>query len=213
MKKNIVLFILFVLPIVAYLFFASGVNNFVKLPVLREEIQDIHEFQSLDSIPKTLTNRITVLGFVGNKILYNKGNAFNLNQKIYNKNHKFDDFQFVMIAPEGTQDQAKALLKELSFLSDVSRWYFVFGTPEQITAYYEKLNLVGGLDANLGTPNVYIVDKNRNLRGRKDDSEYKEGYNTISAADLHNEMSDDLKVVLAEYRLALKKNNVDKRKI
>lgn len=213
MKKNIVLFILFVLPIVAYLFFASGVNNFVKLPVLREEIQDIHMFQSLDSIPKTLTNRITVFGFVGNKILYNKGNAFNLNQKIYNKNHKFDDFQFVMIAPEGTQDQAKALLKELSFLSDVSRWYFVFGTPEQITAYYEKLNLEGGLDANLGTPNVYIVDKNRNLRGRKDDSEYKEGYNTISAADLHNEMSDDLKVVLAEYRLALKKNNVDKRKI
>jgi len=31
MKKNIVLFVLFILPIVAYLFFASGVNNFDKL--------------------------------------------------------------------------------------------------------------------------------------------------------------------------------------
>lgn len=213
MKKYIVLFILFIFPIVAYLFFASGVNNFVKLPVLRKEIQDINAFKSLDSLPKTLTDRITVLGFVGDKITYNKGNAFNLNQKIYNKNHQFDDFQFIMIAPEGTQDQVKSLLDELRFLSDVSKWYFVFGTPEQIKAYHAKLNLVGGLDQHLGTPNVYIVDKDRNLRGRKGEDEYKEGYNTISAADLHNEMSDDIKVVLAEYRLALKKNNKVKRKI
>ena len=51
-----------------------------------------------------------------------------------------------------------------------------------------------------------------NLRGRKGknkkgEEEYREGYNTISAADLHNEMADDVKVILAEYRLALKKNN------
>ncbi len=211
MKKNIVLFVLFILPIVAYLFFASGVNNFVRLPVLRPQISDINKFSSLDSIPKSLDNKITVLGFVGNKITYNKGNAFNLNQKIYNKNYKFNDFQFVMIAPIGTEDQAHKLLDELKFLTDVSRWYFVFGTPEQIKSYHADLKLVGHLDQHYGTPSVYIVDKERNLRGRKDDKEYREGYNTISAADLHNEMSDDVKIILAEYRLALKKNN--KRKI
>jgi hypothetical protein len=79
------------------------------------------------------------------------------------------------------------------------------------------LDLIGTLDQNVGTHNVFIVDKARNLRGRKGmnkkgEDEYKEGYNTISAADLHNEMGDDIKIILAEYRLALKKNNADRKK-
>ena len=41
MKKAFVLIVLFVLPIVAYLFFASGVNNFGKLPVLTENVNEI----------------------------------------------------------------------------------------------------------------------------------------------------------------------------
>ncbi len=211
MKKNIVLFVLFILPIVAYLFFASGVNSFVKLPTVTPHINELSGFTSLNGEQVLLTNKITVLGFVGSDILYNKGNAFNLNQKIYNKNYQFDDFQFVMIAPNGTQQQAKDLLEQLSHLSNVSRWNFVFGSPEAIKNYYTGLKLMGRLDKKLGTSNVFIVDKERNLRGRKGDGEYKEGYNTISAADLHNEMSDDVKIILAEYRLALKKNN--KRKI
>ena len=100
----------------------------------------------------------------------------------------------------------------------MSRWHYVFAKPEDITSYYTSLNLVGGLDAKLGTPNVFIIDKNLNLRGRKGankkgEIEYKEGYNTISAADLHNEMGDDVKVILAEYRLALKKYGKTKRQI
>jgi len=50
------------------------------------------------------------------------------------------------------------------------------------------------------------------LRGRKDVKEYKEGYDTTSPADLHNDMTDDVKIILAEYRFALKRNN-NKRKI
>ena len=38
MKKNIVLFVLFILPIVAYLFFASGVNSFTKLPTITPKV-------------------------------------------------------------------------------------------------------------------------------------------------------------------------------
>jgi hypothetical protein len=40
MKKKYCSFVLFLLPIVAYLFFASGVNGFTKLPVLRLSIPD-----------------------------------------------------------------------------------------------------------------------------------------------------------------------------
>jgi hypothetical protein len=69
------------------------------------------------------------------------------------------------------------------------------------------------LDPDFGTSNVFIVDKNRNLRGRKKKDEYKEGYNTFSPSDLSNQMLDDFKIILYEYRAALKKNKNAERKI
>ena len=52
-----------------------------------------------------------------------------------------------------------------------------------------------------------IVDKERNLRGRKEKKDYKEGYNTFHVSELSNEMLDDFKIILYEYRAALKKNH------
>lgn len=215
MKKNIVLFTLFILPIVAYLFFASGINSFAKLPTITKKIPDISQWKTADGKSVTLNDKITILGFTGSKVIYNEGNFFNLNQKIYNKNKNFKDFQFIMVAPKGSEGQVKELMDKLKPIAedkDISKWVFVFASPEEIKSYYSTLNLVGQLDENSGTANVYIVDKERNLRGRKGKNlegknEYKEGYNTISAADLHNEMSDDVKIILYEYRAALKKNN------
>ena len=214
MKKNIVLFVLFVLPIVAYMFFASGVNSFITLPTITSAIPDVHvDWTSLNGEKVTLNKKITILGFAGNEILKNKGNYFTLNQKIYNRNREFKDFQMVFIAPDGTQDQAKEVLKELSGLNDLSGYHFVFGKPDEIQAYFNAMKLLVKLDSKFGTPNVYIIDKKRNLRGRKGKSvqgkpEYKEGYNTELAGELYNEMTDDVKIILAEYRLALKRNNV-----
>lgn len=217
MKKSIVLFTLFILPIVAYLFFASGVNSFITLPTVTPTIPNLGQnWTSLNGEKVTLNKKITILSFSGNEILKNKGNYFTLNQKIYNKNYKFKDFQFVIIAPDGTQAQARQLLKELSGLNDLSGYHFVFGKPQEIQTYFNDLKLIGKLDNKLGTPNVFIIDKKRNLRGRKGKSvqgkpEYKEGYNTISSSELHNEMTDDVKIILAEYRLALKRNNADRQ--
>ncbi|MNL58981.1 hypothetical protein D3C87_1826680 [compost metagenome] len=101
----------------------------------------------------------------------------------------------------------------MAAFTDVSQWHFVFASHDEINEYYNQLKLVGKLDANLGTHNVYIVDKERNLRGRKDNKDYKEGYNTFHPAELSNEMLDDFKVILYEYRAALKKNNNASRKI
>lgn len=216
MKKAVVLFVLFALPIVAYLFFASGVNTFAKLPTVTPHINELPSWPSLSNEKVTLKEKITILGFPGDSILHNKGNAFNLNQKIYNKNREFKDFQIVMIAPLGTEGQVKKMMAELGTISDLSKWHFVFADKPAILEYYKSLKLIGKLDESAGTANVFIIDKDRNLRGRKGankkgEQEYREGYNTISAADLHNEMSDDVKIILAEYRLALKRNN--KRKI
>ena len=41
--KKIVLGILFVFPLLVYLFFASGKNNFAKLPILSEKIMELTE--------------------------------------------------------------------------------------------------------------------------------------------------------------------------
>ena len=82
MKKNIVLFVLFILPIVAYLFFASGVNSFTKLPIVTSKIPDFNQWNSLNGDKVTLNNKITILGFSGSDLLKNRGNYFNLNQKI-----------------------------------------------------------------------------------------------------------------------------------
>jgi hypothetical protein len=212
MKKNIVLFVLFILPIVAYLFFASGVNSFTKLPVITPKIPNLGEWKSLNGEKVSLDNKITILGFSGTEILKNRGNYFNLNEKIYQRYHDFKDLQFVVVAPLGTEKDVKAVVDALGAFTDVSQWHFVFTTPEEIKIYFGQLNLKGNLNPDFGTPNVYIVDKERNLRGRKEQKDYKEGYNTFHPAELSNEMLDDFKIILYEYRAALKKNhNVTKQ--
>lgn len=215
MKKNIVLFALFVLPIVAYIFFASGVNTFSKLPTLTPKIQDLGNWKSLNGEKVTLDKKITVLGFSGTEIYKNRGNYFNLNQKIYQRYHKFNDLQFVVISPIGTEKDVAYILEKLGEITDVAQWKFVFAEPKEIQAFYDQLKLREKMDQNLGTANVYIVDKERNLRGRKvqGEKEYKEGYSTFHLSELSNEMLDDFKIILYEYRAALKKNNNATRKI
>ena len=219
MKKNIVLFVLFVLPIVAYLFFASGVNSFISLPTITKNIPDTNLWKTLDNKPVSLTNKITVLGFIGSDVMNHKGNFFNLYEIIYDKYKGFKDFQMVMVLPDGTQNQVQELLKiDINKLGTHKGWNFVFASPNEINEFYSKLQLVGKLDATLATPNVFIVDKKRNLRGRKGEDqkgtpEYKEGYNTILVSDLYNKMMDDMKIIIYEYRAALKKNHNATREI
>ena len=213
MKKNIVLFVLFVFPIVAYLFFASGVNGYTKLPTLTPKTADFGNWHSLDGSKVTLNGKVTILGFSGTDLKKNRGNFFNLNQKIYQTYHKFKDVQFVVLCPIGTENDAKKVIDAFAMFTDVSQWHFVFASPEDIKTYYSQLKLVEKLDDKLGTPKVYIIDKNRNLRGRKLVKGTKEGYNTFHPAELSNEMLDDFKVILYEYRAAFKKNHNASRKI
>ncbi|RIV42986.1 hypothetical protein [Flagellimonas pelagia] len=210
MKKKVVLFILFVFPVVAYLFFASGINHFGKLPVLKEKIPDISEMDS----QVQLKDKITILGFLGSNLDDKKGNAFNLNQKIYKRFGEFNDFQVVMVVPKGSETEAQELKKELGEISDVDKWHFAFGSEAEIQSYFKGLGTDVELASDLSTPYVFIIDKDLSLRGRNDDEDegVKFGFDTSSVAELNNKMVDDVKIILAEYRLALKKNNADRSK-
>ena len=89
-----------------------------------------------------------------------------------------------------------------------------------ITALSESFGMKFGfkkLTNNKTAQAVVFIDKDRNIRGRKSKNkkgkaEYFESYNTTSAAELHNQMTDDVKILLREYRLALKKNDPNRRK-
>jgi hypothetical protein len=202
MKKYIVLAVLFVFPLVVYLFFASGVNHFAKLPVLTQNVDEIGQYSEVQ-----FKDRITVLGFFGNVLQDKKALALNLNQKIYKRFYQFIDFQFLIVLPEGAEAQAENLKAELEGTTgtDMSRWNFVFLAPNELERIFKSLNLPLSLDANLANPFVFIIDRDGNLRGRDDDDFF--GYDARSVADINNNMVDDVKVILAEYRLALKKYN------
>jgi hypothetical protein len=205
MKKTFVLVVLFILPLVAYLFFASGINNFGKLPVLTAQVADISEIN-----PEfTFANKITILGFLGDQPELKKGNVFNLNQKIYKPFYEFNDFQVIMLAAQGTEDKVQNIQEELSGFTDTRNYHFVFASEAEIRSLFASLKTSLPLDNDLGSSHVFIIDKDNQLRGRDQDEDegVKYGFDATSVADLNNKMEDDVKIILAEYRMALKKNS------
>ena len=215
-KKYIVLGMLFIFPLVVYLFFASGINNFARLPILTENVPEISHWATLNGSKNQFDGMISIVGFWGSDIELRKGDAFNLNQKIYKRFYQFDDFQFVMAVQAGLEDNVKQILAELQTGSatDLSKWKFIFGTKEQIEDLFKGFQTDITLNEKASTSTVFIIDRSRKLRGRDDDEEVGTlyGYNTSSVAEINKKMTDDVKVILAEYRLALKKNNSNRAK-
>ena len=192
---------------VAYLFFASGINNFAKLPVLTENIEELELITK-----KEFNNKISILLFLGNDIEDREGDALNLNQKIYKRFYQFKDFQFISISPLGNENKSKLLKEKLSSgtNTDMKNWSFIHLDKNKINELFSSLNTNLELDENLSSPYAYIIDKFSSLRGRDDSDGIKFGYDSRSVADINNNMLDDVKIILAEYRLALKKNNIFK---
>ena len=215
-KKYVVLGILFVFPIVIYLFFASGINNFAKLPILTENLPEINSWNTLRGDPVQFQDHITVIGFWGNDLESKKSDAFNLNQKIYKRFYEFKDFQFVVAVEDGYQEEIGKIISELEqgVGTDMIKWNFIFGSTDQVQNLFLSLKSDIHLSPKQSTSTVFIVDREANLRGRDDDEDEGTlfGYDASSVASLNNKMTDDVKVILAEYRLALKKNNANRQK-
>ena len=154
MRKYIVLTILFVLPLVVYLFFASGINHFAQLPVLTNNVVDVSEYSN-----DTFKNKITILGFFGNNVQDKHGDALNLNQKIYKRFYQFKDFQFIMIQPKGTIELTQNLQNDLKTGTDTDliNWKFISIEDNNLKKVFNSLNTDISLDSNLGTPYVFII--------------------------------------------------------
>lgn len=183
------------------------------MPVITKNINELPSGSTLDGKPVALQGSISIVGFLGNDITKKKETVFNINEKINNKYKGFTDFQIVMLMPEGEQEEVNKVMAQLKVMADISNWRFLFVSPEQIAAFHKSLKDNEALDADYGTYSLFIIDKERSLRGRDGknpktgEHEFKNSYNSFLVAEMHNEMTDDIKILLREYRLALKKNN------
>lgn len=213
MKKKIVLIILLILPLSAYIYFSLAEHNSLYLPVITKNIPELPAGSTLNGKPVSLKGSISIVGFLGDDITKKKETVFNISEKINNKYKGFTDFQIVMLMPEGEEEEVKQVTAQLKLMADISNWKFLFVSPEAIREFHKALKVNETLDADNGTYSLFILDKDRSLRGRngKDKKtgkdEFKNSYNSGLVAELHNEMTDDIKILLREYRLALKKNN------
>lgn len=213
-KKKIVLGVLFVFPLLVYLFFASGKNNFAKLPVLTTDIIEISELDSLTSIQ--FKDKISILGYWGGSLVDKKAEALNLNEKIYKRFYEFEDFQFVFLVNEKFSNEVEKLKKSLKegVGTDLSKWNFISVSRNTIKTHFQSLKTPFKLSPEGSTPFVFIIDKNACLRGRNDDEDQGMlyGFDARSVAQINKKMIDDVKVILAEYRLALKIYNTNRDK-
>ena len=213
MKKQFVLGVLFVFPLLVYLFFASGKNNFAKLPTLTYSIQTLPINKDFSNRSVVLKDQISILGYWGGNLSDKKAEALNLNEKIFKRFNGFNDFQFVFFVNEENEEEVQALKNALQIGTgiDLSTWYFLPSSSKQIQSHFQSLKTPYQLNQQYNTPYVFIIDKNLNLRGRNDDEELY-GFDARSVAEISKKMIDDVKVILAEYRLALKIYNSDRKK-
>ncbi|NRD24266.1 hypothetical protein HNV10_13485 [Winogradskyella litoriviva] len=210
-KRNLVLGILFFLPVAFLFMLYPATHNYEPLNIVNEKVSDIENFNSQDTDSLRLKGQITVLGFLGKSPLKKSVSALNLKELVYDKFKGFKKFQIVIVVPEGTEEAVKELKKEINTYEDLKFWRYAFGTEGEIKMLYNTLKSKKGLAEDLSTPNVFIIDKDLNQRGRLDGRTEREvennkpafsvySYNTIEVAEIKNMMSDDVRILFTEYR-------------
>ena len=210
LKKYLILGFLFFFPIFVYVFLSTGINNFAKLPVLTETVMDIENIEG-NITNVSFKNKISIVAFWGGDVKNKKSEALNLNQKIYKRFYEFQDFQFVLLHNNRDNEAIEDLKSDLvsGVGTDLKNWNFISTTQSNIKMIFDSFKTNIDLDNSFSTPYVFIVDRNLSLRGRDDDEDIGMlfGFNSQSVAEINNKMVDDVKIILAEYRLALMKND------
>lgn len=215
-KKRVVLFLLFIFPLICFLILSTGENNFKKLPVLTQNVIDVVEIDSTKSVQ--LKESVSIVCFLGNDVEAIKSGLLNLNEKIYKKFLDYKKFQIIAVYPKDKDAEVQNLKEQIGAFTDMQKWKFVSSTPAEIEAFYQSFVYDEPL-INLTSTKAFLIDKNLSLRGRlKDDKTNKKlyGYNLNSVAELNGKLKDDLKVLYYEYYAAFKdknKNKADRKEV
>jgi len=216
-RKWIVLGILFLLPVIFLLFLYPSTHNYNTLDIVKENVIEVDSLKFLDGNKTKLENNITIINFLGDKPIRNITSALNLKELVYDKFKGFKKFQIVTIGSADSENSLKNVKKELIKSDELKYWFFATGSDEKIKEIYNSLRSVNKLDSSSYTSQVFIVDKQRNQRGRIDDRNDKEiekntnlvglySYNSVIVSEIKKKMNDDIRILFTEYRQKRKGN-------
>jgi hypothetical protein len=216
-KKRVVLFLLFIFPLICFLILSTGENNFKKLPVVTTNILDVSEIDATNKVK--LEGSVSIICFLGNDVNTNKSGLFNLNEKVYKKFTDYKNFQVLAIYPKGKEAEAEKLKQEIGAFTDMQKWRFIASSKEEIEGFYSSFSFDEPL-VNLSSSKAFLIDKDVNLRGRLHDDGIENnklvGYNINSVSELNAKLKDDVKVLYYEYYAAFKtknKNKADRKEV
>lgn len=204
-KKFVILFCTFIVPLLFFLFLASGKVNFNKLPIMTEKVSNLK-----GTLP--FRHKVSVVSVLGeNPAVDTYQKMLNLYQVIYKSTAKYKNFQMVTVVTDSGSKSIQSLKEELAKVGaqDLEKWKFIVLSDEQINTLVSSFE-VPSLNYVLadGLDDVFIVDEELNLRGRIDDEDSNNGllfsYDTGSVAVLKNKLREDLKVVFYESKFAVK---------
>lgn len=210
-----VLLILFALPLLTYLFFLNGEHHFKTLPIVTENVSELSAFRTIEGKSIQLKDSVSIITFLGSNPYDRIGYVSNVNEKIYKDFHEFDGYQMISILPEQGVDDIEEIKAQMAETTDLTDWHFLVGSDEDIKNLFNSFKSNLTLNNDLSSEHAFVVDKQLNLRGRTDDEELGMvyGYDTYLIANLNKRMMDDMRVLLAEYRFAFKKNRDKKIQI
>lgn len=230
-KKFLVLFSLLLLPTILYVMLTTGKHNFVSLPYLtytdeknETKQREIPPFSFTNQDGKTITNadykgKIYVADFFFTtcpgicKIMTENMKRL---QEEFVKQEDFALLSHTVNPERDTVETLKRYARDKG--ADTRNWNFVTGTKEDIYKIAESYFANASPDSLapggfLHSEFFILIDKEGKIRCREeDDGNIKAVYDGTSEVDMRK-LKDDIKVLIAEYNLALKKNNNASKKL
>jgi len=216
-RKWIILGILFLLPVIFLLFLYPSTHNYNTLDIVNEDIKETDFLNFIDKRKTNFEGNITILNFLGDMPVENITGTLNLKELVYDKFKGFKKFQIISIASLNSEKSLENVKKELLKSDELKYWFFATTTDEEINKIYSSLRSQKELDSSNYTSQVFIIDKQRNQRGRIDDRDDDQiemnidlfglySYNSIIVSEIKKKMNDDIRILFTEYRQKRKGN-------
>ena len=216
-RKWIILGILFLLPVIFLLFLYPSTHNYNTLDIVNEDIKETDFLNFIDNRKTNFEGNITILNFLGDMPVENITGTLNIKELVYDKFKGFKKFQIISIASLNSEKSLENVKKELLKSDELKYWFFATTTDEEINKIYSSLRSQKELDSSNYTSQVFIIDKQRNQRGRIDDRDDDQieknvdlfglySYNSIIVSEIKKKMNDDIRILFTEYRQKRKGN-------
>ena len=155
------------------------------------------------------------MAFLGNDILNNKNIFFNLNQKINKRFEVYKHLRLLVVTLDTNKKDIESVMAELQQTADanIEKWNILYLSEANYRNYYDRIGLIAKLDEKLNAEDVYLVDQELQIRGRKDDKDNGEmiGFNPNDVSEV-NKLKDDVKMLLKEYSIHNNENKANRKK-